>query len=208
MSGPLGNSKDNHGSKGSRYSYERIHLAQLKSIVEAIQGTGGSPPPAGIATEATLLNILAAIDASTQDAEILLVRDTGDSDVVVQQITTWEDGSPTVAYKKVDGSTHTVIGPLEYIDLAGALTLILGELTASGVTHVPLVTSGAGSVAAGSLRGSMLNVGDADGIWNGQTIPPGVGVPWGHVGNRDTYAAITYDATGTTFVIESTIVTP
>lgn len=33
----------------------------------------------------------------------------------------------------------------------------------------------------------------------------GVGVPWEEVGNRDTYAAIDYDATGTTFLIEYTM---
>ena len=43
------------------------------------------------------------------------------------------------------------------------------------------------------------------GVWNGISLPTGVGVPWEEVGNRDTYAAIDYDATGTTFLIEYTM---
>lgn len=42
-------------------------------------------------------------------------------------------------------------------------------------------------------------------VWNGISLPTGVGVPWEEVGNRDTYAAIDYDATGTTFLIEYTM---
>lgn len=45
----------------------------------------------------------------------------------------------------------------------------------------------------------------AGGVWNGISLPTGVGVPWEEVGNRDTYAAIDYDATGTTFLIEYTM---
>ena len=71
-------------------------------------------------------------------------------------------------------------------------------------THNTINTVGNGTIAAGSLRGSVLNAGDADGIWNGINIPAGVSIPWGDIANRDPYGAITYDATGTNFVIEYT----
>ena len=85
-------------------SYELYQLQALNRIVEALSESGGG---AGLATEATQLSVLSAISTgSSQDGEILLVRDTGDSDVVVQQITIWNAGIPTVTYKKVNGTVH------------------------------------------------------------------------------------------------------
>jgi len=199
-----GNGNPKHGDKGSNFNFERANLGSLKKILDAIAGAG-IPSPTGLATEATMLSILSALDDSTQDAEIMLVRDTGDSDDVVQQITTWDDGVAVVTYKKVDGSTHSVVGPMEYIDLSAALTLIYGELAAGTVTHTSVVATTASSVPIGSLRGSVFNAGDAAGTWNGISLPAGMGMPWGEVGNRDTYAAITYDGTGTSLIIEYTI---
>lgn len=78
----------------------------------------------------TLTSMLSSLNAS-QDLEILLVRDTGDSDVVVQQIREYDIDTGAFAapiYQKVDGTTHTVIGPLEYLDASAVLNLILTEL--------------------------------------------------------------------------------
>lgn len=84
---------------------------------------------AGLATEPTLLSVLANIK-DTQDVEILLVRDTGDSDLVVQQIRSYDQDTETftTTFEKVDGSTHTEIGPLEYLDASAVLNLILSDL--------------------------------------------------------------------------------
>ena len=75
-------------------------------------------------------------------------------------------------------------------------------------THNTVNTSGSGTVPAGSLAGSVLNLGNEDATWNGVTLPAGVSLPWGNVANRDTYGAIAYDATtpgaGTTLIIEYT----
>ncbi|NIP30412.1 MAG: hypothetical protein GTN59_07580 [Candidatus Dadabacteria bacterium] len=54
------------------------------------------------------------------------------------------------------------------------------------------------------MCGSVLNAGSAAGTWNGVSLPAGVSIPWSQVANRDTYGAISYDATGTTFIIEYT----
>ena len=85
------------------------------------------------------------------------------------------------------------------------LISIDNRLTPALRTHNTVVATGAGSIPVGSIRGSVFNAGSAVGVWNGISLPTGVGVPWEEVGNRDTYAAIDYDATGTTFLIEYTM---
>ena len=55
-------------------------LSSSKRIEDLL---GGSSPY--LASEATLISLLNTVKA-TQDVEILLIRDTGASDVVVQQI--------------------------------------------------------------------------------------------------------------------------
>lgn len=88
------------------------------------------------------------------------------------------------------------------------LAAINTKLTPVVRTHnTVLATTGPtaiGSVPAGSLRGSVLNAGSAAGTWNGISLPAGVSIPWDAVGPKDTYGAIAYDATGTTFIIEYT----
>ena len=71
-------------------------------------------------------------------------------------------------------------------------------------THNTIISSTTGTVPAGTIRGSIMNIGSANGVWNGITLPAGVSVPWGEVAIRDTYNAINFDATGTTFLIEYT----
>ena len=63
--------------------------------------------------------------------------------------------------------------------------------------------STAGLIPAGTIGGSIMNVGEEDGIFDGITIPPGVTISWGGVGMRDTYDEMPYDPTvgGTEFLI-------
>jgi hypothetical protein len=80
----------------------------------------------------------------------------------------------------------------------------VSQLTPAVRTHNTISSSGVGSVPVGSLGGSVLNVGPGAGTWNGVSIPAGITIPWGMAGNRDTYNAINFDATGTLFIIEYT----
>lgn len=84
------------------------------------------------------------------------------------------------------------------------LQLMVGKLTAQPCIHNTISANASGSVPAGSVRGSVMNIGNTAGIWNGISLPTGVSIPWGEVGIRDIYAKIDYDATGTTFLIEYT----
>jgi len=103
---------------------DQLRIWQIKFLEDLVLATGSGP----LATEATLISVLNAIIASDQDIEILLVRDTGNADKVVQQITDYQTGVPVVTYKDVNGGAYVPVGPLEYLDPAGVLNLILSEL--------------------------------------------------------------------------------
>ena len=104
--------------------------------------------------------------------------------------------------------TVTVNQPVSIDDNGGSITIDntnLDTALATGTrTHNTVSSTGVGSVPAGSFCGSVLNVGNSSGTWNGVALPAGVSIPWARVGVRDTYNAINYDATGTTFIIEYT----
>jgi hypothetical protein len=117
----LGNGNAKSGNKGSNHNFEHRQLLALGELIL-------SSSTAGLATESTLISVLNAIVASDQDIEILLVRDTGNADQVVQQITDYQTGVPVVTYKDVNGNPYVPVGPLEYIDPSGILNLMLTEL--------------------------------------------------------------------------------
>ena len=128
------NNKDK-GGNSSKFSYNHSVLKGLQSISD---NTGDlallAPLLAAIAQESTLISVLNAIVASDQDIEILLVRDTGNNDEVVQQITNYETGIPVVEYKDVNGNAYVPVGPLEYLDPSGVMNLLLAELIDQGLT--------------------------------------------------------------------------
>jgi sulfur carrier protein ThiS len=99
------------------------------SALNAIVQLLGTLSAAGLATETTLLGVLSAVE-DHQDFEIKLVRDTGDSDIVVLQRIEYDETAGTYSYSyfKADGSAHTAVGPLEYLDASAVLNLVLAEL--------------------------------------------------------------------------------
>jgi hypothetical protein len=135
------------------------------------------------------------------------------------------------AYNPPGGPAPTLVGPITYINPdfhlaqmvalltsidnsvdvnlstrnAEATQLLIKNLLTAQTTrvHNTVSATGSGTVPA-SIRGSVINVGNAAGTWNGISLPAGVSIPWDSVGNRDTYSAISYNATGTTFIIEYT----
>lgn len=118
-------------------------LAWAKDNLGPIAGSGGtSPLPAGAATEATLIQVLNSI-VSSQDIEILLVRDTGNSNQVVQQIREYDQGTGvwSTRYEDVSGSAYVPVGPLEYLDPSAVLNLVLSELIALNTTDFATETT-------------------------------------------------------------------
>lgn len=126
----LGNGNPKSGNKGSNHNFEHRQLLALGELISAVV-TGTT----GLATEATLLSILNNMIAS-QDVEILLVRDTGNGDLVVQQIREYDQGTGAwvTRYEDVDGNPYVPVGPLAYLDPSAVLNLILTELLDQGVT--------------------------------------------------------------------------
>jgi hypothetical protein len=106
-----------------------VEVSDGNRLLVESAGVGGG----ALATEGTLISVLNAIIASDQDIEILLVRDTGNSDEVVQQITNYETGTPVVSYKDVNGAVYVPVGPLEYLDPSAVLNLMLTEMLDQGL---------------------------------------------------------------------------
>jgi hypothetical protein len=134
-----GNNKT-YGQKGNNHPYQFNVLVALGEIIAATEAA--VPPQGGLATEATLISVLNAIVSSPQDVEILLVRDTGNANVVVQQITDYSGGgAPVVTYKDVNGTAYVPVGPLEYLDPAAVMNLVLAELITLNATDFATETT-------------------------------------------------------------------
>lgn len=211
----------NANREGAR-SNELYQLQALNRIVSAITG-GGIPSPTGLATETTLAALLAATIAGDQDIEILLVRDKGNADLVVQQITNYETGTPVISYKDVNGNPYVPVGPLEYLDPSAVMNLILTAIQAQGTvpqateaTQLLVDTStstlatpvtalavgmarynGIGTIGSGKRRVSFYNSGGATATVALADLLPGEVVTFAADGLRDVLAAIPFDATGT-----------
>ena len=193
----IGNLKD-QGNKGNNFPYQLRSLQLLGAIEDCCSTSGG-----------TLLSILAAIQGGQNFAQAL-VEDQGGTGCptncpVYTEVKIWNGTSfdPPIYYA-ADGSVVTPVGPLVYINPDYHLAQIVQLLTPQATrVHHTISATGSGTVPV-SLRGSVINVGNSAGTWNGISLPAGVSIPWDAIANRDTYGTISYNATGTTFIIEYT----
>jgi hypothetical protein len=195
----LGNGNAKSGNKGSNHNFEHRLLVAMGTL--AASAGGG-------ATEATLISVLNAIVASDQDIEILLVRDTGAADIVVQQITNYETGVPVVTYKDVNGAPYVPVGPIEYLDPSAVLNLILTEITSlntpvTGIaTSLVRDTSGLPAfIPAGKRRISFFNAGNNDSNVAGGVLKAGETITFSADGLRDTLDVINFDSLTSELVI-------
>lgn len=167
-----------------------LQLAQLTTISAAL--TNLDVALSTRASEATLLltnALLTTIDTVLDNIKI----DTGNIAIDTAVIS----AAITAINTKFDVALSTRASEV-------TVAAINTKLTPAVRTHNYVISSGVGTVPAGSLRGSVLNNGNAAGVWNGASLPRGVSVPWGDIFSRDTYGAIAFNATGTTFIIEYT----
>lgn len=161
------------------YINPNSYLAQIVSYTSNLVSIeAGTPNALG---QTTMANSMPVVIASNQTA------------VPASQSGTWN-------LNNITGTVSLPTGAATEVTLAAVNT----KLTPATRTHNTVSATGAGTVPAGSLRGSVMNVGSAAGVWNGISIPAGVAIPWDAVGPRDTYGSIAYDATGTTLIIEYT----
>lgn len=189
---------------GGNPTSDLYKLQAINRVYEAVKNVATEGTLGNV--NSTLISILNAV-AISPDIEVLLVRDTV-TGIVYKQITDYASGIPNVIYEDVDGNVVVPVNPLEYLDPGAVLNIILAQIGTVSHTLVTINTStdgDTGTVPINSVKGSVLNYGNADGIWNGKILPAGVSMEWGSIGVRDNFAAIPYDATGTTFIIEYTI---
>lgn len=75
--------------------------------------------------------------------------------------------------------------------------------TISGIQRTTglIRVTNSGSIAVGALAISVANIGVADGLLKGVSIPAGTTINWSVNFIGDTLPATSYDATGTTFLI-------
>jgi hypothetical protein len=126
----LGNGNAKSGNKGSNFNYELRELQLLGMINNSISGIA---PPGGLATESTLLDVLAAIDMM-RDYEVRLVQDSDTPPVTWLEVRYWDAqsgalGAP-VYYPPGSTVAGTPVGSLSYINPNALLTSLLGELVA------------------------------------------------------------------------------
>lgn len=211
------------GNKKNNFPYQQSVLLLLGAL-QQIATTSST----GLAQESTLISVLNAIITTQQDVEILLVRDTGNGDVVVQQITDYSGGAPVVTYRDVNGNPYVPVGPLEYLDPAAIQNLILLELQTlnanvateatlaaldakfNSIPRTPSLTRIAGvasaNVAAGARSVSFFNAGPTNATVAGGTLLSGESITFSAGGQNDVLAAIPYTTVATGDLMIVTVV--
>jgi len=201
-----------------------------KKILDALKCIKCNTAEGAAEANAILNDILTAVGTLVTenkiDFELAAVKD---SEGTVWQMVFEKDeatGAINVKYIGADGTPGAVVGGVTFLDPILVLTNILTalatiytnlqlntisvanidtKLAPQPRTHITLSLSAVGAVPVGSLCGSVLNAGNAAGVWNGIPIPAGVSIPWQPIGNRDVYGAIPFDGTGTLLIIEFTL---
>jgi hypothetical protein len=168
----IGNGNSKHGDKGSNFNYE---LKNLK----------GAALTVGILQEILLL-----LQDAKEDAEILLVRDEGNADLIVQQIRIYDTITDvwTTTYALLDGSNYVPVGPLVYLDSSSTLNQVIGQ---DAIVHPTPNQSGFRILGTDGTTDYQLKV-DASGNLQinttGVARTPGIIRPTG-AGNVNTVAA-------------------
>lgn len=212
----VGNLKDN-GNKGNNFPFQLGALQLLKMINDSITGGGGGG--AGLATEATALSILSAIQ-NGQEFEQTMVIDQGGAGCpancpVYLQVRIWDTVTHTFGppvYYDAAGAVVVPVGPLQFINPTYTLQDILVQVTAinavvSATTSrtptlvaVPPNTPLA-NTTAGVKQLSIRVTSGGNGQINGVSVPNGFTVTYTANGN-DTIGSISYQTgAGTNMLI-------
>jgi hypothetical protein len=210
----IGNLKNN-GNKGNNFPWQLKMLLGQQCACDALQELVDNTDT----VEPLLAQILAAVQQGT-DYEAALVVDANDDTWLEIRVWNGLTFDPPIYFLAGSNTAGTPVAPITYINpntylaqivsnttgLATEATLVnINAILAPNIfTHNTVLASAVGFIPVNSLRGSVINIGNAPCIWNGIGIPPGITIPWGSVGVRDLYNQINYDATGTILLIEYT----
>lgn len=181
----LGNGNPKNGNKGSNFNYEMRHLTLLSQLKQELE------------------NVKAAVNA-TKDFELNFVRDTGNSDLVIREVTVYDQGtgSYTTMYEDVYGAPYLPMGALEYLDPTAVLNLLYDQFIGSvTVTRVDISGNAAYAIPTNTYNSWELIVTSgtvSDGII---TYPEGV---WSESAplNKLLTPGLTLNATGATAYIK------
>lgn len=159
-------------------------------------------PATGLATEATLLQVLGAVD-SMRDYEVRLVVDA--SDVTWMEVRYWDaqDGTLGTPVYYLAGSTTpgSPALPIKYINPNTYLAQLVTNTTSANRIPGIATLTGSGFTTTGVYSFSIANVGSANGLVGGETISAGTTISFDGGSLNNTLESISYDATGTTFII-------
>lgn len=159
------------------YINPNTYLAQIVSYTSNLVSiNAGTPNALG---QTTMVNSMPVVIASNQTA------------VPASQSGTWN----------LNNITGTVSLPT---GAATEATLLLVNNNLSSASRTPGIktyVNAAGSTTAGIYSFSIANVGSASGLVDGEVLPAGVTVNFDGGAMNNTLTAMTFDATGTTFVV-------
>lgn len=141
----VGNTNENGNGARSNFNWQNRMLQATAATASAT---------AALATEATLQQVLLALQDGSE-YEVLLVSDTGNANLVVRQVTTYDTAqgilNPPV-YFRLDGTAYTPIGPLAYVTS--------GAVTNDGTFATPALQS-AGNTSLSSIDTKTPSLGQA-----------------------------------------------
>jgi hypothetical protein len=214
----IGNLKDS-GNQGNNFPWQLKMLLGQQCACDALQEVVANTDD----VEPLLIQILAAIQAGT-DYEAALVVDS--ADVTWLEIRVWNGTTfdPPVYYLAGSNTSGTPAFPITYINPNTYLAQIVSNTTGlatettwlsvdsnaaqlvtntTSVTRTPGIATltGAGLTTAGVYSFSIANIGSASGLVGGESIPAGMTVSFDGGSLNNTLGSISYDATGTTFII-------
>lgn len=201
----IGNTKDN-GNKGNNFPWQASVL-QLLGQISSGSGGGSCCPTA--ATEATLQQVLAALQGGSIFFSNLVI-DTGGVGCptncpTYSEVSVWNGVGFTITYYDANGVVVIPVGPLIYVNPQYVLNDILLQVTSINTptvrTPAMFRTSTNGTVSAGKRSVSIRNAGSANGVVLGANILPGEIVNFDAGSLKDTLGAITYNGTGTDLLI-------
>ena len=197
----------NNTKRGGDPRWDKYVLQELNKIAAKTTGTETST----VNLETLLQSVLSLLESRRQDMEIILVKWTNNSvSSILKEISTYTtgdvlqrkyyDATGTNVTEEVESSISAGTGSISHIDVSALIQeLIVMMHSKQAVTHT-IASSTTGTVPT-NVGGSVFNLGDADGTWNGVTLKQGVSMSWGSDGNN-LFDAIVFNATGTEFLIE------
>lgn len=213
---PKGATVGNPSTEGNKaktnFNYQFSVLQVLGQIAAAIPAAACCPTDA---TEATLLQVLAALQ-NGQEFEQILVVDEGGAGCpancpVYTQVRIWDTVTHTFGppvYYNAAGAVVVPVGPLQFVNPQFVLDNILTQVTAintalASVSRTPtmLRAAGVGIVTAGKRSVSFYNAGGNNATVLGAPLLPGEQVSFPAGGQGDILTALAYDATGTDLLI-------